>query len=329
MQVMFTCECGQAMRTEVGQAPVGVQCPSCGKAITVWPPAGVSGPWGPRAGGAGGPQLAGPAPACGKAVAALVLGLCGLVPIIGVLAVLPAIVFGLIVLARKLPGRGFAIAGLSVAVGSLLTIQVATAGYAFFMYMVFTRASSRAVMVSTATALAPSRPVTVVGDMPENAAAPRLSADEIADALAMGFDLGENPNAAAAAIEKARRLYDARDLPGNRFECLRQYNLHLARRGRASFADPADAEKHRQAYDELVEAIRAKYDSAEKLAAAGDWPGARKIYESILAEVPLMDNPIHVNALAGARRCDIMMSEGAAVPLAPAIPWPPPKKHMP
>ena len=134
----------------------------------------------------------------------------------------------------------------------------------------------------------------------------------------MGFDLGEDPAAAAAAIEKARRLYDLRDLPGNRFECLRQYDLHLARRGRASFADPADAEKHRRVYDELAEAVRAKYDSAEKLAAAGDWPGAKKIYESILAEVPLMDNPIHVNALAGARRCDAMTSGEPVVPAGPA-----------
>jgi len=305
MQVMFTCQCGQALRTEAGQTPVCVQCPSCGKMITVWPPAG-------SAGGAGGPQ-----PAGGKALTALVLGLCGLVPVVGVLVAVPAIVLGLIVLVRKLPGRGFAIAGLSVAVGSLLTIQAGTALYAIMMYSMFTTISSRAIMAPTATAWASAPPVTIVGDMPADASAPRLSADEIADALAMGFDLAENPGAAAAAIKKARLLYDARALPGNRFECLRQYDLHLARRGRASFADPADAEKHRQAYDELVEAIRGKYDRAEKLEEGRDWPGARKVYESILAEVPLVDNPIHVNALAGARRCDFMLSGGAVVPLAP------------
>jgi len=317
MQVMFTCQCGQALRTEVGEAPVVVQCPSCGKAITVWPPAGIAGPWGPRAGGAGGPQLAGPAPACGKAVAALVLGICGLVPVIGVLATLPAIALGLIVLVRRLPGRGFAIAGLSVAAGSLLTIQIATAGYAYFMYRMFTQTQA---FISAKGAAARANRYggsNVVSAEPAEAPVPRLSADEIADALAMGFDLAEDPIVAAAALQKARRLYDARDLPGNRFECLRQYDLHLARRGRASFADPADGEKHRQVYDELAEAIRAKYDSAEKLAAAGDWAGVKKIYESILAEVPLMDNPIHVNALAGTRRCDAMMSGEPVVPAAP------------
>ena len=316
MQVMFTCQCGQALRTEAGQAPVCVQCPSCGKMITVWPPAGAAG--GADGAGADGPHLAGPQPAGPKALAALVLGLCGLVPVIGALAAVPAIVFGLIVLVRKLPGRGFAIAGLSVAVGSLLTIQAGTALYAIMMYGMYSAIALRPMTVPTASAWAPpGRPVTIASDMPAEASAPRLSADEIADALAMGFDLAEDPIAAAAAIQRARQLYDARALPGNRFECLRQYNLHLARRGRASFADPADAEKHRRAYDELVEAIRGKYDSAEKLAGGGDWSGARKIYESILAEVPLEDNPIHVNALAGAKRCDIMLSGDAVVPSAP------------
>ena len=311
MQVMFTCQCGQALRTEAGQAPVCVQCPSCGKMITVWPPAGVSG-------GAGGSQPAGLQPAGPKALAALVLGLCGLVPVIGALAAIPAIVFGLIVLVRKLPGRGFAIAGLSVAVGSLLTIQAGTALYAIMMYGMYSAIALRPMMVPTISPAAlTSQSTTIVSAVPAEASAPRLSPDEIADALAMGFDLAEDPIAAAAAIQRARQLYDARALPGNRFECLRQYNLHLARRGRASFADPADAEKHRRAYDELVEAIRGKYDSADKLAGGGDWPGARKIYESILAEVPLEDNPIHVNALAGAKRCDIMLSGDAVVPSAP------------
>jgi hypothetical protein len=280
--------------------------------ITVWPPAGV-------AGGAGGPQPAGPAPAGGKALAALVLGFCGLMPVIGALAAIPAIVFGLIVLLRKLPGRGFAIAGLSVAVGSLLTIQAGTACYAFFIYRMYTMVSSRTMTGPTGSAWVSSGgPGTIVGELPADASAPHLSADEIADALAMGFELAEDPNAATAAIEKARQLYDARALPGNRFECLRQYGLHLARLGRANFADPADAQKHRRAYDELVEAIWAKYDEAEKFATDGDWPGARKIYASILAEVPPEDNPIHVNALSGTRRCDIMISRGAVLPSAPA-----------
>ncbi len=316
MQVMFTCQCGQALRTEAGQAPVCVQCPSCGKMITVWPPAGVSG----GAGGAGadGVVPADPQPAGGKAVAALVLGLCGLVPVIGVLAAVPAIVLGLIVLVRKLPGRGFGIAGLSVAVGSLLTVQAGTTLYAIMMYSIFTTISAPAMMATRiSSGSLPGPPPALTSGMPADASASRLGSDEIADALAMGFDLAEDPDAAAAAIEKARRLYDARALPGNRFECLRQYDLHLARRGRASFANPADAEKHRRAYDELVEAIRGKYDSAEKLAAGGDWAGARKIYESILAEVPLEDNPIHVNALAGAKRCDVMLSGDAVVPSAP------------
>jgi hypothetical protein len=283
--------------------------------ITVWPPAGAAG--GADGAGADGPHLAGPQPAGPKALAALVLGLCGLVPVIGALAAIPAIMLGLIVLVRKLPGRGFGIAGLSVAVGSLLTIQAGTAGYAYFVYKMTSTMSSQFAAARATAVQANLYTGKGVQLVPADASAPRLSADEIADALAMGFDLAEDLDAAAVAIQRARQLYDTRALPGNRFECLRQYNLHLARRGRASFADPADAEKHRRAYDELVEAIREKYDSAEKLAGGGDWSGAGKIYESILAEVPLEDNPIHVNALAGAKRCDVMLSGDAVVPVAP------------
>lgn len=303
MQVMLTCECGQALRTDVGQTAICVTCPSCGKAITVWPLAGASqAPAQPKAGA--------------KAVVALVLGLCALVPIAGILTALPAIVLGLIVLLRKRPGRGFAIAGLCTALGSLLTIQVGTVLYAIMMYTMITQTMARLPMSAAVMA---SRPIAV--DMPDEASVDRLGADDIADALTLGFDVYEDANAASAALAKARLLYDSRELPGNRFECIRQYSLHLARRGRASFADPADGQKHRRVYDELVELVLAKYDRAGQLEADGDWAGAIEVYESIAAEVPVADNAISVSALAGVMKCEMMASDESGAP--PDLLWTP------
>ncbi len=285
MQVMLTCECGQGLRMEVGQVAVSVQCPSCGKTINVFPPAGASG-------------VQTQQKACGNALVALVLGLCALVPIVGIVTAIPAIVLGIIVLRRKRPGRGFAIAGLSTALGALLTIQIGAVLYAILIYTTITTMTS---MMPT-----PGRsmvsPSTVVS-VSEEFAAERLDAEDIADALSLGFEVYEDTNAASASLADARRLYDLRELPGNRFECLREYSLHVARRGRAEFADPSDRARHDRVYDELLELVLEKYERATQLRDDGDWAGAGKVYESITVEVPAAENAIHINALTGVQEC--------------------------
>lgn len=285
MQVMLTCECGQGLRTEVGQDAVCVQCPSCGKTINVFPPAGTS-------------NAPAQQKACGNAVVALVLGLCTLVPIVGIITAIPAIVLGIIVLVRKRPGRGFAIAGLCTASVALLTIQILAVLYAIMIYTVVNTTMSMMTMPGRAMVSPP-----VALSVPEESATPRLDAEDIADALLLGFEVHEDANAASASLADARRLYDSRELPGNRFKCLREYSLHLARRGRADFADPSDRAMHDRTYDELCALVLEKYERAWQLQDDGDWAGAGKVYESIAAEVPAAENAIHINALAGVQEC--------------------------
>lgn len=302
MQVMLTCECGQGLRTEVGQTAICVQCPSCGKTINVFPLAGAS-------------DMPVQQKACGNALVALVLGLCALVPIVGIVTAIPAIVLGLIVLLRKRPGRGFAIAGLCTASVSLLTIQVGAVLYAIFIYTMITNTMSMMPMRGV-----PMSSQSVAMSVPEESSTPRLDAGEIADALLLGFKVHEDANAASASLADARRLYDSRELPGNRFECLREYSLHLARRGRADFADPSDRARHDQTYKELLELLLAKYERASQLEDDDDRSGAGDVYASIAAEVPSDDNAIHVNALACLKEC-----QGAKIVDMPSeVQWAPP-----
>lgn len=287
MQVMLTCECGQGLRTEVGQAVVCVQCPSCGRTINVFPPAGAS-------------EAPVQQKASGNALVSMVLGLVSLAPIVGIITAIPAIVLGSIVLLRKRPGRGFAITGLCTALGSLLTIQAGSVLYAILIYTTITNTIS---MVSATSGTMVSQPVTL--SVPEESATPRLAAGEVADALQLGFEIHEDANAASASLIEARRLYELRELPGNRFKCLREYSLHLARRGRADFADPSDRGRHNRVYKELFDLVLAKYERAGQLKDDGDWEGAGDVYLSIATEVPAPENAIHINALAGVQECRV------------------------
>ena len=58
----------------------------------------------------------------GLAIAALVLGICGFVPVLGLLAALLGIIFGGVVLATKRPGRGMAVGGLAAGIVSLVVM---------------------------------------------------------------------------------------------------------------------------------------------------------------------------------------------------------------
>ena len=78
----------------------------------------------------GGPPPIQPAPSiqpprggAGLAVAALVLGLCGLFPLLGIVCAVLGIAFGIVSLARKCQGKGLAVAGIIAGVATLLTVQ--------------------------------------------------------------------------------------------------------------------------------------------------------------------------------------------------------------
>ena len=66
------------------------------------------------------PQAPVPAPGKGLATAALVLGLCSLIPFLGVFCAILAIIFAFMAMAKKSPGKNLAVVGLIVAVVGIL-----------------------------------------------------------------------------------------------------------------------------------------------------------------------------------------------------------------
>jgi hypothetical protein len=156
MQVQFLCECGQAIRTEQGEGPLSVQCPTCGKVLTV---AGTAGPLYPAA------WRAAPPPPAGISVTAMVLGICGVVPGLGVLAAPVGIVLGIIALAKKRRGRGFAIAGIAAGAGGLLTVQLLTGGYVLFIVMMLSRLGAMGTRMAVAPMTMPA-PTTMPTTLP-------------------------------------------------------------------------------------------------------------------------------------------------------------------
>ena len=69
------------------------------------------------------PHPAAPQKTSGLAVGALILGICGIVPFLGILLGGAGIVLGIVVLARNAGGRGFAIAGIVTGLGGLVIVQ--------------------------------------------------------------------------------------------------------------------------------------------------------------------------------------------------------------
>lgn len=141
--IRFPCaQCGAAVEADDELAGKQGQCPTCGAVVAVpstTQPTGAAGGAPPPLQGAWPPgALAPTAPARppGKtlAVLALVFGLCGFIPALGLTAVILAIV----VLATKRPGRGMAFAGLIL--GVLLAAGSTTAG----LWYITSRARRRA-----------------------------------------------------------------------------------------------------------------------------------------------------------------------------------------
>ena len=64
-----------------------------------------------------------PKPSSGLAVTALILGICGVLPCLGIPTALAGIVLGIVALAKHRPGKGLAIGGIATGALALLLIQ--------------------------------------------------------------------------------------------------------------------------------------------------------------------------------------------------------------
>jgi len=296
MEVQFTCECGQVMRANVGAAGGSVQCPTCGKMLTV--PGTTAAPYGP-AGFV--PPAAQQKPTSGKAVAALVFGLCSVVPGLGVLAAPVGIALGIAVLVKKLQGKGLGIAGIATGAGGLLFIQTPFIIYVIMMVM-FVRSMTR-----TFATMAATMPTTMAVAAQLNP--PVLADREIDRALRTHAPAppGADDRLAALKLNEARDLYGRRlQAPGNYFQCLRAFQMHLACRNVAKPQDPRDARRLDTVRAELKELVRRKLDEAARFEQILSWKQAAKRYAALMQIVPDEQNRIHQAAKERKEHCDRM-----------------------
>ncbi|MGB2824622.1 MAG: DUF4190 domain-containing protein [Phycisphaerae bacterium] len=289
MQVEFMCECGQAMRADVGPGTGTVQCPACGQMLTVGvPPPTAYAP----------PERR---PASGKAVAALVFGLCGFIPGIGLLCGPVGIGLGIAVLTKKLQGKGFGIAG--IATGGVGLIGQAFLGLWIYMMVMLFTGMTRAMMTMPTTA-------------PAVVAAQTMADADIERALVLEFSRPVNEKAAKAELAEAKRLL-ARlgEEPGNAYRSLEHFALHLAHRGTEEFEDPEDAKTCELLRANLAAKIRRKLDEAERFQQRARWQKAEDAYGEVMELVPDADNMIHTSAASSRQTCRMYrrMQEGAAV----------------
>ena len=109
--IEFQCEgCGQTVKVAESEGGREHACPYCRTVAMVPASVGYSPPV----------QRS----STGLAIAALVLGICGFIPCLGLLAAPLGIIFGIVVLAKKRPGRGMAAGGLAAGVISLVVYGV-------------------------------------------------------------------------------------------------------------------------------------------------------------------------------------------------------------
>jgi hypothetical protein len=277
MEVEFRCECGQVMRADVGPGGGTVRCPACGQLLTVGipPPMAYAPPEAKRA--------------SGKAVAALVFGLCSFVPGVGLLCAPAAIGLGIAVLTRKLQGKGFGIAGIATG-GVGLVAQMFLALWVYLMVTLF-MGMSRAMTAMATTA-------------PAFAAAQQLTDTDVKEALELRFSRIVDEKAAEAELAEARALYARRDeAPGNAYRSLKHFALHLAHKQAEHFEDPKDAEMCRALRDELAAKVRRKLDEAERLQEQGKWQKAAAAYGELMELVPDADNVLHTSAASSRDTC--------------------------
>jgi len=275
MQVQFTCECGQVLRADVGQGGGTVQCPACGKLLSLAGPAAA--PYGPR----GYVPPAQATTASGTAIAALVFGLCSFIPGLGVLCAPPGVACGLAVLIRKLRGKGLGIAGLVTGLcGGALQVLLG-----LWVYAVVVQVQQS--ISSTFAAIATMPAVTTANILDE----------DIDQALRPTADLPPDEREAARVLAEARRLFAERDAaPGNRYQCLVLYAVHRERRGAKTFEDPNDTKLEQQARDELKKAIREKLDDGFDYQSKGQFKMAADTFGEVMALVPDPNTEVHSSA---------------------------------
>ena len=291
MQVDFTCECGQWMRADVGAEPATAQCPACGSLLTVSLPAALGRAPQPRR-----------KPTSGKAVAALVFGLCGLLPGLGVLSAPIGIGLGIAVLGKKLEGKGFGIAGIATG-GVGLVFQGIVTLWVIMIVSLFRQMSGMmtAVGPTTAPALATTMPTTD---------------QEIGAALAMEPIRPRSRRAAEAELTRAKTLHAARAAkPPNAYRALEHYARYLAFREGGGFEYARDAETCRALRQELVRRVRDKLDRARQFERQAQWQKAEGVYAELMKLVPDSDNAIHAGAATKKSVCRAMrgMPNGSVV----------------
>jgi hypothetical protein len=286
MEVEFTCPCGQVVRAELGSQASSVQCPSCGRLLRLSPGSAAQ---------AAPPMAAAPAvayqPASGKAIAALVFGLCGLLPGVGLLAAPVGIGLGIAVLVRRLGGRGLSIAGIATGACGLLIIQTAFAFYVFMMVMLFR--TMRGPMAALATM--PATPTSGKAT---------LSRADIRQALTEGLVTPGEEAGPPRDLAEARDLYARRgERAGNLFQCVKCFRVHLAQQGIETPPDAKDRRMLAAATQELTDEVRKKYDEARRLRDNLRWKEAAKAYGELMEIVPDEDNEIHQTAAAHRETC--------------------------
>lgn len=227
------------------------------------------------------------------AVLALALGIAALVPLAGILAVLPALITAALVLGMDQPGKRLAGAGIALAVVGVL-LQVSIAFY-LAAAPACTPVGAPAPWGIRAPTPTPAPAMATLSSAPANSPPPVLPAATVRAMLVVGaVELRRTPDAAKAAklLQEARRLYDARDsLPGNYYHCMRRYQLHLAYAERTTFADARDAQQLQSVQWELAGKVAAQYQKAASLHASGDYAQVVSEFQRLQEIVPAETGP--------------------------------------
>jgi len=311
MPIRIRCDCGRVVDWPDTSAGQTVECPGCRAQVTLpaWapatpPPRWVAGAPAAVPGPTPPPRVVPPPPPAapwvvqrpskGLAVASMVLGIvscgscflfaCFPFSFAGVICGLLGVVLGCVSLAKKRPGKGFSIAGVSTgAVGTVLSL----APLGLFGAMAgMTRWGPRGAPVTPmATARKPAEP------------APRvLTASEIRAALTGPMSLPRDGRRADEELRKALAAFDRRETsPLLRYECVQNFRRHLACAGKAKLDDPDRQKAFETAAGELVDAVLAKYAEAGEHQQDGRWEEAIAACRKLMELVPERDSPVRGN----------------------------------
>lgn len=126
---------------------------------------------------------------------------------------------------------------------------------------------------------------------------PHLDDRQIAD-----FITAPAPPQPLDAVQASQRLAgalalyeDRNDKPGNLYQVVNDFKLHLAYAGRPDFKDVQNARYFRIACDELVDKVQKKYMDAWKFEQDGNWTQAERLFAELRLIVPAPEGPIFQN----------------------------------